>query len=54
MVAFCLSHSQLGSCSSASARHSLPKAHTAAAMGGRRLTYDALTAGPEGIAVEPW
>ena len=29
-------------------------AHTAAAMGGRRLTYDALTAGPEGIAVEPW
>ena len=29
-------------------------AHTAAAMGGRRLTYDALTAGSEGIAVEPW
>ena len=29
-------------------------AHTAAAMGGRRLTYDALVAGPAGVAVEPW
>ncbi len=29
-------------------------AHTVAAMGGRRLTYDVLAVGPEGVAVEPW